>query len=169
MILLQAYRGQGVECGSLNANGLHKLIWSGTTGRCGLVRVSMALLEEVCHCGGGLWDLNAQATSSVSVHFLLPLQDAELFSYPSYIMSACTTTMPHHEDDGLNLWTVSHPIKCFPLQEFLWSWCLFTATETLTKTVPEGVVTSLRRVTGEMGCLGMLWDIWGIVPPHFQP
>ena len=52
MILLQVYRGQGVECGSLNAIGLHKLLRSGTIGRCGLVRVSMALLEEVCHCGG---------------------------------------------------------------------------------------------------------------------
>ena len=27
---------------------------SGTIRRCGLVRVSVALLEEVCHCGGGL-------------------------------------------------------------------------------------------------------------------
>jgi hypothetical protein len=29
---------------------------SGTIRKWGLGRVGMALLEEVCHCGGGLWD-----------------------------------------------------------------------------------------------------------------
>ena len=38
MILLQAYGGQGVECGSLNVTGPHKLIGSGSIG-------SVALLE----------------------------------------------------------------------------------------------------------------------------
>jgi hypothetical protein len=45
-----------VICGGLNRNGSHRLMslnaWP--TGRCGLVRIGMALLEEVCHSGGGL-------------------------------------------------------------------------------------------------------------------
>ena len=51
----------GQYCGGLNRNGLHKLmclnVWpigSGTIRRCSLVGVGMTLLEEVCHCGGGL-------------------------------------------------------------------------------------------------------------------
>ena len=42
------------ECGSLNVTGPHILIGSGTIRRCGFVDVGMALLEEVCHCRGGL-------------------------------------------------------------------------------------------------------------------
>ena len=45
-----AYGGQGVECGSLNMLGSG----SGTIRRCGLVEVGVALLKEVCHCGGGI-------------------------------------------------------------------------------------------------------------------
>jgi hypothetical protein len=42
----------------------------------------------------------------------------------------------HHDgDDGLTLWTCKPiTIKCCPLLELPWSWCLFTAMETLTKT-----------------------------------
>ena len=45
-----AYGGQGVECDGLNMLGPG----SGTTRRCGLAGVGVALLEEVSHCGGGL-------------------------------------------------------------------------------------------------------------------
>ena len=45
----------------LNKNGAHRLmcfnVWpigGGTIRRYGLVGVGVALLEEVCHCGGGL-------------------------------------------------------------------------------------------------------------------
>ena len=43
-------------CGNLNVIGLiiHKLTGSGAIRRCGFVGVGMALLEEVCHCGGRL-------------------------------------------------------------------------------------------------------------------
>ena len=41
-------------CGSLNVIGPHNLIRSGPIRRCGLIGVGMVLLEEVCHCGGGL-------------------------------------------------------------------------------------------------------------------
>ena len=54
MMWLQAYGGQGMKCGSLNVIGSHKLIGSGTIRTCGPVKVGVALLEEVCHCGGGL-------------------------------------------------------------------------------------------------------------------
>ena len=50
---LKAYGGQRVEYGSLNVNGPHKLIGSGSTRMCSFVGVDMVLLEEVCHCGGG--------------------------------------------------------------------------------------------------------------------
>ena len=38
---------------------------SGTIRRCGLVGVGVALLIDVCHCGGGLLGLSAQAPASV--------------------------------------------------------------------------------------------------------
>ena len=41
-------------CGSLGVIGLQKLIGSGTIRKDGLVEVDMAMLEKVCHCGGGL-------------------------------------------------------------------------------------------------------------------
>ena len=40
-------------CGSWNAIGPPNLTGSGTIRRCGFVGVGVALLEEVCHCGGG--------------------------------------------------------------------------------------------------------------------
>ena len=54
LLWLQAYRSQGVECGGLNRNDPHRLMclnaWStgsGTLRGCGLVKVGVALLEEV--------------------------------------------------------------------------------------------------------------------------
>lgn len=51
---------------------------------------SVVLLEEIYHCGGGLWGLiNAKAMpSSASVHFLLPTNQYSL-TLSSSIMSAC--------------------------------------------------------------------------------
>lgn len=42
------------ECGGLNVFGPHKLTGNGTIRRCGFAGVGMTLLEQVCHCGGGL-------------------------------------------------------------------------------------------------------------------
>ena len=42
-----------ISCYSLNENGLHRSTGSGTIRICVLVRVSVALLEEVCHWGLG--------------------------------------------------------------------------------------------------------------------
>ena len=39
--------------------------------------------------------------------------------------------------------TVNHPMKCFPMQELPWSWCLFTAIETLTK---ASIVVSNKKI-----------------------
>lgn len=74
------------DCGSLNVIGPHKLIGSDTIRRCHLVGVGMALLEDVCHCRGGLLGfIYAQAMSSDSVHFCLSSdRDIEL-SAPSPI------------------------------------------------------------------------------------
>ena len=51
-----SYEGQGLECGRLIRNDLHKLnvnecmaIGSGTIRRCGLIGVGVTLLEEVFH------------------------------------------------------------------------------------------------------------------------
>ena len=50
MIWLQAFEGQEMECGGLKEDAPQM---SGTI-RCGFVGVGVALLEEGCHCGGGL-------------------------------------------------------------------------------------------------------------------
>ena len=47
---LQAYGGQGVECGGLNMLGPR----SGTIRKFGLNEVGVSLFEEVHHCGSGL-------------------------------------------------------------------------------------------------------------------
>ena len=40
-------------CSSLNVIVSHNFIASGIIRRCGFIGVHMALLVEVCHCGGG--------------------------------------------------------------------------------------------------------------------
>ena len=51
LMWLQAYGGQGVECGGLEENGSYRFIGRGTIRRYILVGVGVALLEEVCHWG----------------------------------------------------------------------------------------------------------------------
>ena len=43
-----------VMCGSFNVICSHKLIESGTIRRYGFVKLGVALLEEMCHCGDKL-------------------------------------------------------------------------------------------------------------------
>ena len=57
-------------CGGLNVIGPYKHIGSGTIKKCGFDGVSMALLEEVCHCQA---DLEASYTQDATqCHSLLP-------------------------------------------------------------------------------------------------
>ena len=48
-------------------HSLNKLTGSGTIGRCGLIGVGVALLEEVCHKGAGFNISDAQARPSVTL------------------------------------------------------------------------------------------------------
>jgi hypothetical protein len=97
---------------------------TGTIRRCGLVKVGVALLEEVCHCGGGFWGLIclscAQHGIAVSswqpeedYPLLLPVdQDVELLAPPTPCLPAhCHAS--HHDNSGLNLRTCEPaPIVC---------------------------------------------------------
>ena len=102
-------------CGSLNEIGSHNLIGSGTIKKYGFVGVSVALLKEVWHCGGG-WAVKFpvhRIRPIVSVNFLLPARCRSL-SYFSSTMSAACCHAPHYDDNGLNLWNCkgATPIKC---------------------------------------------------------
>ena len=70
--------------------------------KCGFVGVGVALLEEMCHCGGRIWGLLCSATSCDTIHFLGD-QDVELLvSSPA----PCLTTgdhTSHLDDNGRNL------------------------------------------------------------------
>jgi hypothetical protein len=95
---------------------------SGTIRRCALVGGSVPLWS-------GLWHLPSRF-----LEVSLPLA---AFGWRHRTLSS-SCTMPawmlscsHLDDNGLNLWTCKPaPIKSCP-----WSWCLFTAVETLTQTV----------------------------------
>ena len=105
-------------CGGLNRFGLHRLIYlsawpigSGTTRRCGSVGVGVALLEEVCHCGGGPWGLLCSSYTQCGSPLLLPShQDIEL-SAPSPV--PCLPVLCHvsHHDNSGNCKAAT--IKCF--------------------------------------------------------
>jgi hypothetical protein len=81
-----------------------------TIKRCGLLGVEVALLEEVCHCGGGLGDLSPSCLKTVSSW--LPLdEDVELFTPPVPCLPRCCHAS-YLDDNGLNLRTCKPaPIK----------------------------------------------------------
>jgi hypothetical protein len=93
--------------------------------RCGFVGVDLALLEEVCHCAGGLWELPPSCLEDRSLLAAFGIRCRVLSS--SNTMPAWKLACFWHDDNGLNLRT-SKPalIKCCPFSES-WSWCLFTA------------------------------------------
>ena len=117
-------------CGVLNKNDPHKIIESGVRG-CGLIQVGVACWRK-CITRGGLWGSEAQSTPSGSLFFptawgsrLRTLSPSPAPCLPALCYASC------HEDTGLNLWNCKlAPVKCFPLEEWLCSQCLFTATET---------------------------------------
>lgn len=109
----------------LNESSPHRTIGSGTIVSCSLVGVGAAL------CATGGWALRFQMLKPGPVSLSLPTACQSRYrtlSYLSSIMSALCHAS-HHEDNRLNLWTVTQSSKYFPLQEL--SWCLFTAVEIL--------------------------------------
>jgi hypothetical protein len=84
LVGLRAKWSSFISCYSLNENGLHRSTGSGTIRICGLVRVSVALLEEVCHwVKGGCGDMEAlkfQKLKPVPVCHSLFLMPANLAS-----------------------------------------------------------------------------------------
>jgi len=108
---------------------------SGTIRRYGFVGVGVALLEEVCHCGHGLWDPPSNCQWD-SVLLLSLDEDVELL-VPSL---APYTSVYHHassyNDNGLNLRCQSQ-LNVVLCKSCLGDGALITAMETLAKTDPE--------------------------------
>ena len=88
-------------------------MWSGTIRRCGLVGISVALLEEVHHCVGGFWSLLVLKLLSVWEENLLLAfcrrqfpsavshRDVEPLSSPAPCLPWCCHASCH-DDNGLN-------------------------------------------------------------------
>ena len=77
--------------------GPHMPIGSGTIRRHSFVGVAVALLEEVCHCEGGLYVSNAQDTLTVdTVHFMIPGDTYGQLSapFPAPCLHACYHVPP---------------------------------------------------------------------------
>ena len=95
----------GKGCGGLNKNGSHRLTGSGTIRKCVLVRVGVALLEEVYHWQ---WTLGFQKLKPGIVHsailFLLSANpDVELSATsPVPCLPVCSYAS-HHDENELNL------------------------------------------------------------------
>jgi hypothetical protein len=90
----------------------------------------VTLLEEVCHREVGFEVyIYAQALPSVDHSLLLLLvdQDVKVSALPVSCLPACCHASCL-DGNGLNLWNWKPaPIKCCPLKDLPWSWCLFTA------------------------------------------
>jgi hypothetical protein len=93
-------------------------IGRGTVRSCGFVGGSVSLWG---------WALSSYAQA-------LLLKSTSCCCLCSVFSALCLPGCGHasHHDSGLNLWTCKPaPIKCCPLWDLPWSWCLFTAMETL--------------------------------------
>jgi hypothetical protein len=107
-VSLVSERSTDTYCGGLNMLGPG----SGTIRRCGLVGVSVVLLEKVCHCGSGQWD---PPPNHLGVSILAAFRwRCRTLSY-SCTRPAWTLPYSHLDDNGLNLWTCKPaPITCYP-------------------------------------------------------
>ena len=78
--------------------------------RCSLVGVGVALLEEVCHWGWALRSQKLKPGPVAHLFFLLPSHlDVELSATS---LAPCLPLWHHasrHDNNGLDLWTVSQP------------------------------------------------------------
>lgn len=87
--------------GSLNENGLHRLIGNGRIWRRGLVGGGVALLKEVCYWA---WFQKLEP-GSASLSFLLQADlDVELSAPPPALCLPAWCCAYRHDDKGLNLW-----------------------------------------------------------------
>jgi hypothetical protein len=127
-VLLSPWFFKTITCyGGLNRHGSHRLMCPWRVSLLG----DVALLEEVCHCEGGLWGL-IHRLKPCPVLRRCPLLALDkdvwlLASGPAPCLLACCH-VPHHDDNGLSLWHCKPAhIKCFPLAELLWSTFLVTA------------------------------------------
>ena len=79
---------------------------------------SVALLEEVCHCGGELWDPTPRHMRAKLLQLAFGIR-CRTFSSSS-TMSACTLPCSCLDDNGLNFWPCKPvPIKCCPYKSCL--------------------------------------------------
>lgn len=100
--LLHLLQVRDADCCGLNKVGP---IGSGTARKYGLVGVGVTLLEELCHCGGGVlkFQISRLAPESHSF-FLLPSDPNVEFSVgsPAPGLLVCYR-VSHRDDNGLNL------------------------------------------------------------------
>jgi hypothetical protein len=100
-------------CGSLNTFGPG----SGTILRCGLVKVGVALWEEVCHHGDGQGDT---PPNHLGVSLLAAFRWRCKTLGNSCTMPAWTLPCSCFDDIGMTLWTCkTAPIKCCPYKSCL--------------------------------------------------
>ena len=86
-----------------NVIGSHSLIGSGTIRRYGFVGVGVVLLEEVCHCGGGLCGFLCSGYCPVSQLTSYCLQGVGLSATATAPRLPVHDHAPHYDDKGLNL------------------------------------------------------------------
>ena len=90
-------------CGSLNRYGPlglmclnDRLTASGTIRSCGLVGVGVILVEEVCHCGGGLQDLLHSRSTQCGIQYPYAAcgSRCRILGSPSTIVCLDTAMLP---------------------------------------------------------------------------
>lgn len=89
--------------GSLKAIGPHNPTGSDMIKRRSFVGVGLALLEEVCHCGGELRGFPCSGYCTVSQLIPCRLQDVELSATSSVPRLHVHCHAPRRDDNGPNL------------------------------------------------------------------
>ena len=121
---------------------------SGTVRRYGLSGVGGTFFEELCHCGGELWEPMLELQGRRVFSWLPSDQDVELLAPPAlYLLGHCHFFC--HDDNKLNIWICTlPPIKCCPLSEQFWSCYIFITLKLKTK--------SIKKITLERNPLNLL-------------
>ena len=116
------------------------------------------ILPEADVPDDGIWGFESHARLRLTL--LLPTGSG----CSSQLLLQCLPTyhhVPHHNESGLNLWSViKSPTKCILSQELPWSWCVFTAIEQWLRYLITSLVvihlTFWDRVSHRM-CKLMIW------------